>query len=413
MQTRLTATMLNALAKRPPEARTDVHDEQVPGLMLRVTPKGTMTWSYQYRLAGAGGISARGHALKGKGRHRLTLGRYPEISIAEARRVAADYQSLAKKGLDPKAQLEVIADDTKDSVEDLVKLFLEKHVSANKLRSEWKIRIAFDTHILPKWKHRSASSITRQDARLLIETASKKHKRKDGRYEGGPEAARTTREVLSQLFEWACVQELVPANPIAGFKDLVKKQSRDRVLSMEELQAIWKASSITNYPFGPMVKLLLLTACRRGEWAGARWSWINFKDHLMEIPSDNYKSKRVHVVPLSKQALEILKNTKRWDEGDYTFSGTKGERPVSGFSRAKTIIDKAVDEELERQLENWRLHDLRRSVATHLRRLGVDRQVVKHILGHADKDATAIYDRYSLLPERRETLQMWAEELIV
>lgn len=411
MYTRLTVTKLNALTKRPPKERTDVHDGQVPGLMIRVTPRGTLTWSYQFRLTGAGGVTGRGHSLKGNGRHRVTIGRYPEISLAEARKVASDYNSLTNKGLDPRMQLEVEATAAKNTIENLVKQFMKKHVEANNLRSAWKIRMAFDTHILPKLGTRSASSITRRDARLLIEVASQKRKRKDGRYEGGPEAARTTREVLFQLFEWACERDLVTANPIAGLKDLVRKQSRDRVLTMEELLAIWAAATMIPYPFGPMVRLLMLSACRRGEWAAARWPWITWNEHAMEIPSENYKSKRVHVVPLSTPALEILKATKRWPEGDYIFSGTKGVKPVSGFSRAKSLLDKAVETELEHPLENWRLHDIRRSIATHLRRLGVERQVVKHILGHGDRDATAIYDRYTLLPERRNALQMWAEEL--
>lgn len=395
-----------------PDKRIDLPVVGVPGLMLRVTPNGTKTWSMQYRLGGAGGITERGHKLKGRERYRVTIGRYPETSIAKAKQIASHYWEMAERGEDPSVALEREATARRDTVKALADDFLENYVRARSLRSENKIAIALSAHIIPAWGERSAASITRRDAVRLLEKTLTKQKRSDGRYHGGPEAARTVRQVLHKMFQWECAQDRLNANPMSGVEDPTKKVHRDRVLSMEELHGTWRAAATLGYPYGPMYQLLLLTACRRGEWANSQRTWLDLDESLMLIPAEAYKSGSAHVVPLVAPALEIIEALPHWNAGDYLLSGTGGERAVSGFTRAKKRLGKAIEVELGRPLENWRPHDFRRSVATHLRRLGTDRYVVKRILGHADHDVTSIYDRYSLLPECRAALEMWAEELI-
>jgi hypothetical protein len=214
------------------------------------------------------------------------------------------------------------------------------------------------------------------------------------------------------MFEWACRQDILAANPVSGVTDPVKPKSRDRVLTMEELRAVWRAAGTLEYPFGPLYRLLLLTGCRRGEWAKAQWSWLDPKDKELLIPSESHKSRRSHIVPLSKAAMNTIDGLLRWNGGNYMFSGSNGANHISGFSRGKKRLAKAVEAELGRPLVNWRPHDFRRSVATHLRRLGVDRHVVKRVLGHAERDVTATYDRYNLLVEARTALELWAKELV-
>ena len=108
------------------------------------------------------------------------------------------------------------------------------------------------------------------------------------------------------MFVWACERDLLAANPISGVSDLVKKIPRDRVLDMDELCAVWRACDVLRYPFGPLYRLLLLTGCRRGEWAGAKWSWVDVGASEFHIPSEAHKSGRGLIVPLSPVALAIL-----------------------------------------------------------------------------------------------------------
>lgn len=411
--TALTRTKLEALLRSPPPHRMELADGQTPGLVLRVTPTGTMTWSMQYRLVGAGGITARGHKVKGLARFRLTLGRYPAVSLAEAREIASKYRAMAERGEDPKTKLEREATVGTGTVKAIAAEYFEKHVQRAGLRSHNKIRHAIETHIVPEWGNRAAASLSRRDVVSLLERILPKRRLGPGRTVGGPEAARTVRQVLHRMFEWACKRDILAANPVSGVADPTKAVSRDRVLTMEELRAIWRACETLEYPFGPLYRLLLLTGCRRGEWAKARWSWIDASSGVMQIPSESYKSRRTHIVALTDVALKTIDGLVRWNGGDHMFSGSNGEKPLSGFSRGKKRLAKAVETELGRSLVNWRPHDFRRSVATHMRRLGVDRHVVKRVLGHAERDVTATYDRYNLLAEARAALELWAKELVV
>jgi integrase len=132
----------------------------------------------------------------------------------------------------------------------------------------------------------------------------------------------------------------------------------------------------------------------------------------MVIPASAFKGQRPHVVPLTGAVLKMLSGLPRWNGGDFIFSGSNGMKPISGFSRAKNSVAVIASRELGREINDWHPHDFRRSVATHLRRLGVDRQVVIRILGHMQHDVTAIYDRYDLVDEARSALDRWQTELI-
>lgn len=247
----------------------DMADGLTPGLVLRVTPSGTMTWSLQYRLVGAGGITARGHKVKGQPRFRLTIGRYPAISIAEARETASKYRAMADRGEDPQTKLEREATVGTGTVKAIAVEYFEKRVQRAGLRSADKIRYAIDTHIVPEWGNRAAASLSRRDIVSFLERVLSKRKIAGGRFVGGPEAARSVRHVMHRMFKWACERDILAANPVSGVTDPVKAVSRDRVLTMRELRAIWLACETLQYPFGPFYRLLLLTGCRRGEWAKA------------------------------------------------------------------------------------------------------------------------------------------------
>jgi integrase len=293
----------------------DLADGQLPGLFLRVTPTGTMTWSMQYRLVGAGGVTGRGYKVKGKPRFRMTLGRYPAMSIAEAREAGSKYRAMAERGENPVEKLEREATAGSGTVRAIAAEYLEKYVQRARLRSEDKIRYAIEVHIVPEWGDRAAASLSRREVVALLERVLPK--RKVGRaHVGGPEAARTVRQVLHRMFEWACRQDILAANPVSGVTDPVKPKSRDRVLTMEELRAVWRAAGTLEYPFGPLYRLLLLTGCRRGEWAKAQWSWLDPKDKELLIPSESHKSRRSHIVPLSKAAMNTIDGLLRWNGGN-------------------------------------------------------------------------------------------------
>lgn len=160
------------------------------------------------------------------------------------------------------------------------------------------------------------------------------------------------------------------------------------------------------YPFGPMVRLLILTAQRRAEVANLERGWLLPEQQAFEVPASQYKTDRPQVVPLSPPALAIIEALPNWNRGDFLLSTTAGKRPVSGFSKAKARIDRLS------KVEGWTLHDLRRSAATHMARLGVQQEHIERVLGHAIEGVAGTYNRYSYIDEKRRALDLWGQEWV-
>jgi integrase len=212
----------------------------------------------------------------------------------------------------------------------------------------------------------------------------------------GPIAANRLLAQLRKIFNWALDEELITSSPVTRLTPPAPERERDRVLSADEVVLLWSQFDGLSYPFGPLFQLLLTTGQRRGEVARMRWSEVD--GDVWHIPNDRAKSGQGHAVPLTPLALSILESIPR--NGAYVFS--TGTRPVSGFSKGKARV-KGVDD--------WRLHDLRRTMATHMRRMGVDRITVSKILNHAEAGVTRIYDRYSCDDEQCQAMELWSNKL--
>jgi integrase len=172
------------------------------------------------------------------------------------------------------------------------------------------------------------------------------------------------------------------------------------VLGDQELHSIWQAADSLGYPFGPVVQLLVLTGQRRGEVCGMRWADVDLAAGLW-LMADT-KGGRPHVVPLVERTCAILEPLPRL--GPYVFT-TGGAGPVSGFAKIKQRIDRVSG------IEDWILHDLRRTVRTGLARLGFEKHICDRVLGHVPSDISRHYDHWEYLPQKRAALAAWAEEL--
>ena len=186
---------------------------------------------------------------------------------------------------------------------------------------------------------------------------------------------------------------------------------RDRVLSDAELAAVWKAADTLGWPFGPALHLLILTAARREEIGALRWSEI-VADKI-ELTGDRTKNSEPHTIPLSLPAIEIVKHLPHVAESAFVFT-TTGKTPVSGWSKAKTLLDRAVADVAGPPLPDWRFHDFRRTVATGMQRLGVALQVVESVLGHVSGSRAGIvgvYQRHTFDDETKAALEAWARHV--
>ena len=378
-----------AVGKLNPEAgkRLEVFDTLTPGLALRVTEAGKKSWSVMYRVAGRGDAGNRG-ALR-----RMTLGAYPLIDLKAARDKARAAIDLADRGDDP-------ADQRKDELrqkgervfEVICARFIELHAKAHTVK--WKdTERLLNTYVVPEWKSKPIDTLDRATAHELLDEIAMEH---------GTGAAREVRKHITKFFNWAVDRGLLTASPVAGMRrPELGYVARERVLTMDELKAIWAAADKMGYPFGPMVRLLILTAQRRAEIAGLRRDWLLPGQTAYEVPASFYKTDRPQVVPLSAPALAIVEGLPKWNSGDFLLSTTAGKVPVSGFSKAKARLDKLS------KVEGWTLHDLRRSAATHMARLGIPQEHIERVLGHAIEGVAGTYNRYSYLDEKRAALETW------
>jgi integrase len=402
----LTDVKIKALVANPPPKRMELNEGSVDGLILRIGPRGKPSWTLRFRVKGAGGVTERGTKLNGRKYHRISLGNYPAISLKEARAQASAYLASLSRGEDPIEALEQEATDTRETVAGLIADYLNH--AEREFRSWRNGKWIFERHFLPRWKDQPVNLVTLRDARKLVADVQGGA---DGSLKNG--AAAEVRKWGNMLFQWGVREGRVKANP---FRDVQapKLGKRDRYLEMDEARAIWAAADAIDYPWGPAFQLLMLTGCRENEICGARWSWFNGAEMRLLIPGEHYKNGNNFLVALPRPALGILQGLPRWNGGDYIFSTTNGEKPIAGIHR-KTVDKLAAAAEviLGNGITHFTLHDLRRTVRTHLSRLRIDEVVAELTIGHTLKGLQARYNLYRFEEEKREALGRWADELIL
>ena len=234
--------------------------------------------------------------------------------------------------------------------------------------------------------------------------------------------ANRVRTTLSGFFSWCIARDLIETSPAIRVPKLDGERERDRALNDGEIRRFWQGCDKLGWPFGPLLKLLLLTAQRRDEGGTMEWSEIDIDKRLWVIPREKAKNQRAHEVHLSTLAIEIIGELPKIGSAPRYVFTTNERRPVSGFSKAKTRLDKAMIElsraELKAdgknpdraELEDWIFHDLRRTAGTGMAKLNVAPHVVDRILNHVSgsiRGVAAVYNRHSYIEERRAALEAW------
>jgi integrase len=224
--------------------------------------------------------------------------------------------------------------------------------------------------------------------------------------ERGRTSANRARAYLSACLSFGVAAGMLERNALIGTKRPQPEQQRDRALDNDEMRAVWSAADpATDY--GCIVRLLMLTGQRREEVGGMRWAELDLDRARWTLPGERTKNGRVHLVPLSTQAVAILSPRTRQDDRAAVFG--RGEEGFSGWSKAKRHLDAAA-----KLTEPWRLHDLRRSVVTHMAEIGVAPHIIEaavnHISGHK-AGVAGVYNRAAYSAEKRAALQRWADHL--
>ena len=372
---KLTAAILDKL-KAPAGGQVDYFDAAYPALALRVTSNGVRSWVYFGRVHGR---------LK-----RATLGRYPDLSLMQARRKAGETADAMRQGVDPAAAKREARMAVRDSFAAVADEWLKRDQARH--RSHDKVKRLIDKNVRPVWGDRLIATITRRDAIDLVDSIADR---------GVVSQARRIQAHLHRLFKWSVGRGILDVNPIAELPKPGAEKARERVLSDSELALVWKAADKIGGPYGPAFKMLLLTAARREEIGALRWSEV--EGDKIELDGARTKNGRPHTIPLSGLAASILKGLPRVARTEYVFTIT-GKTPLNDWSKAKKELDGPAD---------WRTHDLRRTVATGLQRLGFPLQVVEAVLNHVGSRAgiVGVYQRHTFDKEKRAALNAWARHV--
>lgn len=403
----LTDRFIQSRKAASPGRRDEYLDGLLPGLALRVTDRGNKSFV----------LIAR-YPLKPKNPTRRTLGSYGQITLEEARERGREWLALIRRGTDPSIEEErrraAMRLEQANTFETVTNAFLDRY--AAKLAKAAEARAIFNKEFIPRWRNRLVTEITPKEAAEAVRAIAER---------GAPYQAYNSFGWLRRLYNWAISsgEHGVESSPVGRLSagDIIgqRREPRSRILTDDEARALWAASGKLGHPFGPIFQLLLITGQREREVADASWDEFDFENRLWTIPKARMKGDRSHEVHLSQSALEVLADVPK-QKGKFLFSTTDGRTSVSGFSKAKIRVDALLAEQLERSLEadnkpqtipRWVIHDIRRTVRTHLSALPVQDNIRELVIAHAKTGLHRVYDQHTYRDEKSECLNLWDDRL--
>lgn len=392
-------------------------DQEVKGFGLKVTPTGGKIYVLQYRIARPG-ETANTPA------RRYTIGKHGNFTPEQARSRAKELTLLVASGIDPRekeanelaaknaakqAAAEQSRLETELAFDRMADLWLDhyEHEKGRRPSSIAQAYMVVRNHLKPALRNTPLPHIGRTDLQPIIDAVPAKQKA----------MRRTVFAYASIFFGWAMRRGCIPTNPLMSMAKPDAPKARDRVLTDAEVEAIWTASEVLPAPWGQLYRLLLLTGQRKSEVAGLRWEELDRSAALWTIPADRAKNDKVHIVPLSPPVLaelDALVGGTAWPTSGYVLT-TTGRTSISGFSKAKRYLDDTISMgRAGEPITDWRVHDIRRTVATGLQRLGVRFEVTEAVLNHvsgAKGGVAGVYQRHDWKEEKRAALDAWARRL--
>ena len=381
----LTDTTLKAL--KPRDKTYTLADER--GLYVEVFPTGGIVWRFRYRVAGK--------------REKLTLGKYPALTLKNARIKRDEAAQAAAMDQSPARQKQLAKRASADAatVAQFGELFFREIVAKD--RQDTTIpRRYFDKAIVPAIGSKPVREVTTEDVRAII------WKKKD---EGFDAAAGNIRGVLKRLFDYAMTAGLVSVNPVLALpmRHVHKAKSRDRALSPDEVRTFLVAAFESNIrrQFKIGLHLILLTMVRKSELLLARWEHVDMEQAEWNIPAEHSKTGKPHIVFLSRQSVTLFKELQALAGGSVLVLPGRGSlnKPF-----AHNAINNALKVALKGQdIPAFTIHDLRRTASTLLHENGWPSDVVEKALNHTIGGVRGVYNRAEYEPQRRDMLQFWAD----
>jgi integrase len=412
----LTPTKISGLKPAKQGQRYQVMDALVPGFGVRVTDSGHCTFILRTRYPGSENPSRR------------EIGACGEMALTEAREKARKWRLLVGQGMDPAVEEEKSRREAMRKQAITFSAVAEDFIR-DKLPGERKgkdVEREIRRDLLPEWGKLAIADVIDLDVSTLI-----KVKGRDGKV-----GARNLLALIKRFFRWAIAQPEygISVSPCANLRatDILGEmpRSKGRLLSNDELFALWRAASRMPYPVGPAYRLLCLTALRLNEAVDGAWPEFNMRERIWVIPAQRMKGKdsgkkqaRPHAVPLTPDILALLESLPRFNRGRFLFSTTSGQSPAWIGTKIKKRLDRRMlltlralarrrgEDTADVRLPRFINHDVRRTVRSHLSRLKVTEEAREAVLAHARPGIKGTYDLYDYLDEKREALELWAARL--
>lgn len=402
-----------------------IWDSEVSGFGLKVSPSGGKVYIYRYRLA-------RPKKAASTAPRKYTIGKHGNLTPDQARKRAKELAALVEQRIDPR-QRELDAISASDEVKQLAKekARLEGELAFENVAARWlaeyeldhrprtaqQARHVVEKHLEPALSGKPLPHICRADLQPIIDAIPVKHR-----------ASRlAVYSYASVLFRWAMERGEIADNPVRLMAKPSAPEARNRVLSDDELAAVWTEAESLRAPYGPFFKLLILTGQRREEVAAMTWAEVDRASATWVIPASRAKNGVSQLVPLAPAVLDVLDklslelqiaeeeketDAKRWPKSGPLLT-TYGRTAIKSYSKAKAKLDEAITKTRGRAgpLLAWRVHDLRRTLATGLQKLGVRWEVCEAVLNHvsgARSGVAGIYQQHDWKEEKRDALRAWA-----
>jgi integrase len=374
---------------RPKTVRTEYPDAACPGLYLVLQPSGTRSWAHRFRHNGVNGKRTLGRAGAGG------------LSLAAARAAVANHRHrLERDPVAPVTPVTPFSGGGEDKVETAIASFLERYAYAKTRRSTaTKAEQILNREVLSRWRGRKLNEIRRADVIDLVE---------DIAASGRGYLANRTLAQLSKLFNWLVARDVLAISPVTGVERPFQEKARTRVLEDAELRALWNACQ-DDGPFGDAVRALTCAGARRDEVGRMRWSELDETTRTWKLPGERSKNGREHVIPLSTQAWDLIWARPRFAGCPYVFTAD-GKTAINGWHKAKLRISAKAGI----APKSWRVHDLRRTCASGMQRLGTPVAVIEKALNHVSgvfRGITGVYQQHDYADEVRIALQKWSDHV--
>lgn len=384
MRRNLTAKGIEGLQPAPVGGRYDVADSVVPGFGVRVTDKGKKSYVLTARFPGSANPTRR------------TIAAVGALELAKAREVARTWLTQIAAGIDPQVEAERVRREAANcpaTFAEVAEQFMAQHVRRNALRSGDEIGRLLKKDVLPTWRDREFVSIRRGDVARLLDVIEAR----------APVHADHVLAILSKLFNWyAAREEDYISTVVRGMRRTAPKDhARSRVLKDDEIRLFWAATDDEGV-YGAFLRVALLTAQRRAKVVAMRWSDLDDKG-VWTIPAEPREKTNAGSLKLSELTLSLIRALPEVEDCDFVFAG-RGKVPINGLSKAKRGLDAAMAEARGAPVDNWTVHDLRRTARSLMSRAGVRPDVSERVLGHAIPGVEGVYDRYSYDREKGEAL---------